>query len=162
MWSSIGRPLYHKNKCVYDRFWQKNHTRKTGKLMRISTLSRWREFKRHTININDALWHVRLSELFEAVSALLDLFAADRMYHLLCWRDYISSLHFGPKEAVHLQSETYSEMKQMFFKKVDQIIFAEHEIWSLQSLLQEYKQIVREYRFDMGNFKLSYCEKSVS
>ena len=121
--------------------------------MRISTLSGWREFKRHTININDALWHVRLSEPFEAVSALLDLFAADRMYHLPCWRDYISSLDFGPKEAMHLQSETYSEIKQMFFKKVDQIIFAEHEIRSLQSII---------YRFDMANFKSSYCEKSVS
>ena len=70
---------------------------------------------------------VRLSKLVEAVSALLDPFAADFMYHFACWRDYISNLHFDPKEAMHLQNVTYSEMKQMFLKKFDQIIFAEHD-----------------------------------
>ena len=53
--SSIVGPLYHKNKCVWcmkgsDK---KSPTQKTGKLMRISTLSRWREFKRHTVNIKN-------------------------------------------------------------------------------------------------------------
>ena len=47
----------------------------------------------------------------------------------------------------------------MFFKKVNQITFSEHEIWSFQSLLQKYKQIAREYRFDVGKLKSSYGEK---
>ena len=41
----------------------------------------------------------------------------------------------------------------MFFKKVDQIIFTEHGIWSLQSLLYKYRQIGREYVFDALNMK---------
>ena len=102
---------------------------------------------------------VRLSKLVEAVSALSDPFAADFMYHFACWRDYISNLHFDPKEAMHLQNVTYSEMKQMFLKKVDQIIFAEHEIRSLQSLLHEYRQIAREYGFDVGKLKSSYVKE---
>ena len=35
-------------------------------------------------------------------------------------------------QAMYLQNATYSEMKQMFLKKVDHIIFAEHKIRSLQ------------------------------
>ena len=70
---------------------------------------------------------VQLSKLFEAASALSDSFAGDDD----C-QDYISNLHFGLKEAMHLQNLTYSEMKQMFLKKIDQIIFAEYEIQSLQ------------------------------
>ena len=53
-------------------------------------------------------------------------------------------------------------MKQIFFKKVNQITFSEHEIWSFQSLLQKYKQIAREYRFDVGKLKSSYGEKSIN
>ena len=63
---------------------KKSPTRKTGKLMRISTLSRWREFKRHTVNIKNQFLRVQLSKLVEAVSALSDPFAVDLMYHFLC------------------------------------------------------------------------------
>ena len=90
-----------------------------------------------------------MSKLVEAVSALSDPFAADLVYHFPCWRDYISNLHFDPKEAMHLPNVTDSEMKYMLFKKVDQIVFADHKIPSLKSLLHEYKQIAREYGFDM-------------
>ena len=113
--------------------------------MQISTLSRWRRFKRHTVNIKDELLRTQLSKLVEAVSARSDPFAADLMYHFPCWRDYISNLHFDPKKKVHLQNATYSEIKQMFFRKVDQIIFAEHKIQSFQSVSYEYRKIAREY-----------------
>ena len=58
--SSTGGPLYHKNKCVWcmkgsDK---SNPTRKTRKLKQVSTLSGWREFKRHTVNIKEELLHV--------------------------------------------------------------------------------------------------------
>ena len=56
-------------------------TRKTGTLMRISTLTEWREFKRHTVNIKDELLRVQLSKLVEAISALSEPLAADLMYH---------------------------------------------------------------------------------
>ena len=91
-----------------------NKTQKTGKLMRMSTLSGWWEFERHTVNIKDELLRVQLSKLFEAVCALSDSFAGDLMYHFPCWQDYISNLHIGLKEAMHLPNLTYSEMKQMF------------------------------------------------
>ena len=71
------------------------------------------------------------------------LFAADLMYYFPCWQDYISNLYFDPKEVMHLEKVTYSKIKQMFFKKVDQIICAGHEIRSFLSLLHEYRQTAR-------------------
>ena len=71
------------------------------------------------------------------------LFAADLMYHFPCWQDYISNLYFDPKEVMHLEKVTYSKIKQMFFKKVDQIICAGHEIRSFLPLLHEYRQTAR-------------------
>ena len=129
---------------------------KTGKLMQISTLSRWRRFKRHTVNIKDELLRTQLSKLVEAVSARSDPFAADLMYHFPCWRDYISNLHFDPKKTVHLQNATYSEIKQMFFRKVDQIIFAEHKIQSFQSVSYEYRKIAREYDLSWVSWNLMW------
>ena len=59
---------------------------------------------------------------------------------------------------MYLQNATYSEMKQMFLKKVDHIIFAEHKIRSLQSL-HEYRQIAREFGFEVGKLKSSYVNE---
>ena len=50
-------------------------------------------------------------------------------------------------------------MNQMFFEKVDQIIFAEYEIRSLQLLLHEYRQITIEYGFDLGKLKSPYVKE---
>ena len=47
----------------------------------------------------------------------------------------------------------------MFFRKVDQIILAEHETRSLQSLLHEYRQIAREFVFEVGKLKSSYVKE---
>ena len=67
---------------------------------------------------------------------------------------YVTAFRFDGSNA-SLQNVTYSEMKLMFFKKVDEIIFAAHEIRSLQSLLHEYRPIDREYGFGMGKLKSS-------
>ena len=67
---------------------------------------------------------------------------------------------FDPKEAMHPQIVTYSGMKQMFFKKFDQIVFAEPKIQSFYSLLHEYKQITRKYVFYVGKLKSSYVKEA--
>ena len=60
---------------------------------------------------------------------------------------------------MHVQNASYSEMSQMFFEKVDQIIFAEHEVRSLQLLLHQYRQIAIDYGFDLGKLKSSYVKE---
>ena len=49
----------------------------------------------------------------------------------------------------------------MFFKKVNQIIFTEHEICSPQLLLGEYRQIGGECIFDVVKLKYSYLKKAL-
>ena len=134
----------------------KHPNRRNAKLMRISTASGWREFKRHTVWIEDEILRLRLSRLVESTDALSDAFAADVMYHHSCYLDHIN--RFSTDEGIHLQNVTYSEMKHLFLRRVDEIIFTEHEIRSLQSLLREYKQIAAEYGFPVGKVKFSYVK----
>ena len=47
----------------------------------------------------------------------------------------------------------------MSFGKFDQIILAEHKTWSLQSLLHKYRQIAREFVFEVGKLKSSYVKE---
>ena len=156
--SSLGGPIHSKDKCIWCMIGadSKHPNRKTGKLFRISTKSGWREFRRHTIYVKEDLLRVRLSKLIETTS---DAFAADIMYHHSYWMKHITNSQIDADEAMHLQNVTYSEMKHIFFKKIDQIIFEEHEIRSLQSLLQEYKQVAAEYGFSVGNLKSSYVKE---
>ena len=125
--------------------------------MRISTASGWREFKRHTVWIEDEMLRLRLSRLVESTDALSDAFAADIMYHHSCYLDHITN-RFSTDKGIHLQNVTYSEMKHLFLRRVEEIIFTEHEIRSLQSLLREYKQIAAEYGFPVGKVKSSYVK----
>ena len=60
---------------------------------------------------------------------------------------------------MHQQNLTYSEMKQTFFKRVDQIILQSVNFRSLQLLLHEYRQIAREYGFDMDKLKSSLVKE---
>ncbi|KAK5923098.1 hypothetical protein CgunFtcFv8_000100 [Champsocephalus gunnari] len=51
-----------------------------------------------------------------------------------------------------------SEARNFFFRHVDSIIFTEREIRSLQSLLAEYKRIVGDYGYEVGDVKSSYVK----
>lgn len=50
------------------------------------------------------------------------------------------------------------EAKNLFFRQVDNVIFDEHEIRSLQSLLADYSCIVSDYGYPVGNVKLYYVK----
>ena len=160
--SSIDGPLSCKDKCVWCRKGpdKKHPNRKTPKLLRISTLSGWRQFKRHTVLVEDEEIRARLSKIVESTEALSDPFAADIMYHHLCWMEYVANNNkFDQDKAVHIQNVTYLEMKHIFLRKVDNIIFIEHEIRSLQSLLLEYKNVASEHGFLVGNIKSSFVKE---
>ena len=49
--------------------------------------------------------------------------------------------------------------QEFFFRHVDSIIFNEHEIRSLQSLLAHYKRIVSDYGYEVGDVKSSYLKE---
>ena len=51
-----------------------------------------------------------------------------------------------------------SEARNLFFKHVNSVIFNEHEIRSLQSLLADYKRIVNDYGYPIGDVKSTYLK----
>ncbi|KAF3859862.1 hypothetical protein F7725_000117 [Dissostichus mawsoni] len=126
-----------------------------GTLFRLNTHSAWRSFKRHPVLIEDVDLRDRLTRLIESTS---DPFANDIMYHHACWRKYVNHTHFKPDDAMHLQNVSLSEARNFFFRHVDSIIFTEREIRSLQSLLAEYKRIVGDYGYEVGDVKSSYVK----
>lgn len=159
--SSVGGSLIEKTKCVWCLKGEdtKHPNRAKGKLFRINTHSAWLSFKRHTVLIEDEELRDRLSRLVESTSALSDLFATDIMYHHNCWRKYVSHLKFEQSEGMHLQNVSMSEANNLFFRHVDTVIFAEREIRSLQSLLADYKRIVSDYGYPVGEVKSSYIKR---
>ena len=158
--SSVGGSLHDKTKCVWcmkgdDK---KHPDRKQCQLYRIQTLSAWHSFKRHTVLIADKQVRDRLSKLIESTSALSDPFANDISYHHACWMKHIHHVEFNPDHAIHLQNVSFFEAKNLFFRHVDSVIFSEREIRSLQSLLVDYKRIIREYGHHVGDVKSSYVK----
>ena len=85
-----------------------------------------------------------MNRVVSAVFGLSDPFAADLMYHHNCWQENIDNVS---QKSTHLQNVTLKEARSLFFKHEDNVIFGEHEIRSLQSLLSDYKVIVSEYGY---------------
>ncbi len=158
--SSVGGPLHDTTKCVWcmQGMDLKHPNRVRGKLYRINTRPAWRSFKRHPVLIDDEELRGRLTRLVESTSALSDPFANDIMYHHACWLKYLNHTKFEPDEAMHLQNVCLSEARNLFFRHVDSVIFTEREIRSLQSLLADYKRIVSDYGYAVGDVKSSYLK----
>ncbi|KAL8608806.1 hypothetical protein ACOMHN_059488 [Nucella lapillus] len=133
----------------------KHPKRAQGKLFRISTHSAWHSFKHHTVLIEDEELRDRLSRIVESTSALSDPFANDIMYHPACWQKHVHNTKFELDDAMHLQNVSLLEARSLFFRHVDSVIFADREILSLQSLLEDYKHIVSDYGYPVCHVKSS-------
>ena len=160
--SSMGGPLHDKTKCVWCMKGEdlKHPNRAKSKLSRISTNSAWRTFKRHPVLIQeDRQLSARLSRLVDSTSALTDPFANNIMYHRHCWQRYIINREFSSDDAMHLQNVSFSEARNLFFRHMDTVIFEEHEIRSLQYLLEDYKHIISDYGYLVGDVKSSYLKE---
>ena len=61
---------------------------------------------------------------------------------------------------MHLQNVCPLDARNLFFRHVDSVVFTEHEIRSLQSLLADYKRIVGDYMYGyaVGDVKSSYIK----
>ena len=157
--SSLGVLYYPKTHCVWcmEGIDNRHPERKKGNLCRIETNQGWRAFKRHTVLIKDSKLRERIERVAESTSQLSDPFAADIVYHYSCWMDYITNPLQLPT-AGHFENVTQFEMKNLFLRYVDQIIFSDHEIRTTQSLLLEYKRLASEYGFVSGEVRGSYIK----
>lgn len=136
----------------------KHPNRTRSKLFRLNTHSAWRSFKRHTFLIEDSELRSRLTQLVESTTALSDPIANDIMYHHYCWLKHVNNTKLQQDDEMHLQNVNLSEAKQLFFRHVDSVIFTEREIRSLRSLLTDYKRIIGDYGYVVGDVKSSYLK----
>ena len=58
----------------------------------------------------------------------------------------------------HMQNVNLREAQTMFFNHIIKVIFEEHELRSLQSLLQDYNTIISRYGFPTSGVKSSYIK----
>ena len=155
--SSVGGPLHDKTKCVWcmQGTDMRHPNSKQGKLLRITTPSAWRSFKRHTILIENEELRGRLTRLIDSTTALSDPYANDIMYHHACWMKHVHNTVFKADDIMHLQNVSLSEAQNLFFRHVDTVIFVDREIRSLQSLLTDYRRIVSDFGYPVGEVKSS-------
>jgi len=60
---------------------------------------------------------------------------------------------------MHHQNVRMSDGRTLFFKHVDSVIFKEHEIRSLQSLISDYKRIISDYGYVACDVRSSYVKE---
>ncbi|KAL8563360.1 hypothetical protein ACOMHN_008199 [Nucella lapillus] len=77
------------------------------------------------------------------------------MYHPACWQKHVHNTKFELDDAMHLQNVSLLEARSLFFRHVDSVIFADREILSLQSLLEDYKHIVSDHGYPVCHVKSS-------
>ena len=154
--SSIG-VIYQKDHCVWcsKKPDKKHPNRKGNKLHKIETFSRWREFKRHVPFLEDLEMKRRINCL---IYYTVDAPADDISYHMSCWTKYVlPAIELGLQS--HLQNINLDDGRQLFFRRVDEIIFQKREIRALQWLLSDYKVIIGDYGIEVNDMKSSYLKE---
>ena len=155
--SSFGALGVHmKEKCVWCmRGQDSKHPGNPLQLMQYDHA--WAAFKRHTVILQDQDMKDRINCLIESVND--DPFAAEIRYHEKCWLKYVRTFQkMTDDRKLPLQNVTLREAQTEFFHHIQSVIFVEHELRSLQSLLSDYKKIISRYGFPTDGVKSSYIK----
>lgn len=148
--SSTG-VVHDKNLCVWCmKGPQKTSNRDKSNLLLLSTEDAWNRFKVHTISLTDEPMRERLNTLLVSVSDSRTAFGLEIRYHRACWRTYVSNplkKFLSDENTEHLQHVNLREAQAIFFQHVRQVIFEDHEIRTLQGLLNDYKRITSNYGY---------------
>jgi len=81
-------------------------------------------------------------------------YALEIRYHHKCWLKYVHNYQRMSEDNV-----TLCEAQSIFFDHIRAVIFEEHELRSLQSLLQDYGSIISRYGFPTSGVKSSYIKE---
>ena len=70
-----------------------------------------------------------------SITTLIDLIdsgtvriATEMQYHHSCWQEHVSHSVLLDKDHIHLQNVSLVKAEYLFFKHVQKVIFAEHEV----------------------------------
>ena len=152
--------VHEKNKCVWCfKGTDNNHPdRKFNKLHLISSLRAWSSFKHHTVLLNDADLRERIVTLIDFIDSGTDPFALEIQYHYKCWQKYVLHPVLSDEDHMHLQNVSLVEAKYLFLRQVQKVIFEEHEIRTLQSLLKDYCSTMANYNHNASGVKSSFLK----
>ena len=107
----------------------------------------WSSFKRHTVALDDQVMCDRINCLIE--SAGDQPYALEIRYHHKCWLKHVRTYQkMRDDDKLPLMNNvSLREAQTIFFDHIRAIIFEEHELRSLQSLLRDYSSIVSRYNY---------------
>ena len=116
-----------------------------SKLKLISYDHAWASFKSHTVALDDQVMRDRINCLIE--SAGDQPYALEIRYHHKCWLKHVrTDQKMSDDDKLPLMNNvSLRESRTIFFDHIRAIIFEEHELRSLQSLLRDYSSIVSRY-----------------
>lgn len=147
-------PLHDKDLCVWCMKPEDVKHPGRDKWHIIQTMDAWHAFKAHTVHLEDIAMRDRILALMDSNP---DPFASEFRYHRSCWKKYILPMYNHTKDdyQLHLQQVRLSEVREMFFQHVRMVIFEQHEPRTLQGLLSDYKNLLKNFGFDTSGKKSS-------
>ena len=138
--SSTGL-IHEKNKCVWCL--GEDNTKNGQPLMLLSYDHGFDSFKSHTIIISDDQTRARVNTLLEWIDE--DYTAIEIRYHPKCWtnnvRKWQNMNRNKKRQMVREKTVSLREVQALFMDHVREVIFQEHEMRSLQTLLNDYKDM---------------------
>ena len=156
--SSVG-VIHDKNLCVWCMKGDFKRGGTMNKMSLLSTRDAWMKFKVHTVRLEDTETRSRLDTLISSIPDCHNAFGLEIRYHRKCWLENISNKDpLTDESSQHLQKVNFREAQALFFEYIQQVIFRDHEIRTLQSILQEYNRILSNYGHD-SKVKSSYLKE---
>jgi hypothetical protein len=155
--SSVEGFIHEKTKCIWCCKPESAKHPET-KLSLISYDYAWAAFKSHTVVLEDQSMRDRINCVIDFAAD--DPYALEIRYHNKCWLKYVRSYQkmSDDDKLPHMHNVNLREAKSFFFDHIRTIIFDEHELRSLQSLLKDYNSIISRYGFPTSNIKSSFIK----
>ena len=146
-----------KSGLVYDKLLcmkpenKKHPNRSSSNLILIQQLKAWHTFKSHTVFLKDESMRDRLLGL---ISSINDPFATEIRYHKACWDKYVYPVYNKDSEiSVHLQKVRTAEVNELFLHHVKIVIIDQSEPRTLQGLLLDYQNMLKNFGYDSDVIK---------
>jgi len=129
----------------------------------LSTEDAWNHFKVHTVCLSDEPMRERLNTLLVSIPDSRMAFGLEIRYYRECWCTYVSNTLkkcLSDENTEHLQHVNLQEAQAIFFQHVRQVILEDHEIRTLQGLLNDYKRVTTNYGY-YSTVKSSFLKETL-
>ena len=149
--------IHDKNKCIWCL--EPSDKKHNKKLLLITLEGGWTAFKNHTVILKDQDMRERINLLIDYIG---DEYVSNEIrYHKPCWNKYVRyDKDLTDDQSIpQLQNVRLREAQTIFMNHVRLVIFKDHELRSLQNLLDDYKQILSKYGLSLDGIKSSYVKE---